>query len=96
MIADFLFKNKIRFIYEKRVSKNGEEFYPDFFLPDQGIYIEYWGSEEKDYQNLKQKKKDFYRKNKYILVELSNDDFHNLSDQLERELENKGVNLNWE
>lgn len=96
MIADFLFRNKIRYIYEKRVCKNGEEYYPDFFLPDQGIYIEYWGSEEKEYLDLKQKKKTFYKNNKYLLIEVDNKDIQNLSDQLEKNLEKKGLTQEWE
>lgn len=96
MIANFLFRNKIRFIYEKRVCKDGEEYYPDFFLVDQGIYVEYWGSEDKDYVNTKNKKKDFYRKNKLVLIEIDNKDIENLEDQLERKLEEKGISFDWQ
>lgn len=96
MIADFLFRNKIRFVYEKRVCKNGEEYYPDFFLPDQSIYIEYWGSEDKNYMNLKQKKKEFYRVNKLLLIQIDNQDMPNLSDQLEKKLEKMGICQDWQ
>ncbi len=96
LIADFLFRNKLRFIYEKRLGKSGEEYFPDFYLPDQVIYIEYWGSEDKNYLSLKQKKKEFYRANKLVLIEIYNKDIENLSDQLERELGKKGIDQDWQ
>jgi hypothetical protein len=45
-IADYFSKNNIRYVYEqdamsrrnsRRISR------PDFYLPDYGIYVEYWG-----------------------------------------------------
>lgn len=96
MITNFLFRNKLRFIYEKRVCKDGKEVYPDFFLVDQGIYLEYWGSEDKDYLDLKERKKDFYKRNKLILIEIDNKDIENLDDQLAKKLEEKGIALDWE
>jgi len=45
-IADYLHRNDIRYVYEqdamnrrnsRRISR------PDFYLPDYGIYVEYWG-----------------------------------------------------
>lgn len=47
-IANFLFKNGIKYEYEKEyeVDTRTEEhaqYYPDFYLPDYDIYIEYFG-----------------------------------------------------
>ena len=45
-IADYFYQNNIRYVYEqdarnrwntRRISR------PDFYLPDYGIYVEYWG-----------------------------------------------------
>ena len=47
-IANFLAQNRIRYIYEHpyemdtRTSEYGQ-YYPDFYLPDYNIYIEYFG-----------------------------------------------------
>ncbi len=47
-IANFLMQNGINYIYEQpyeidtRTSEYGQ-YYPDFYLPDYGIYIEYFG-----------------------------------------------------
>ena len=47
-IANFLFINGIKYTYEKEYSKDTRtsehaQYYPDFFLSDYGIYIEYFG-----------------------------------------------------
>ena len=47
-IANFLFRNKIKFKYEepfkyKTASKKFGQYKPDFFLPDYNIYIEHYG-----------------------------------------------------
>lgn len=45
MIADYFFRNKIRYEYEKPVmgTANRRIARPDFYLPDYDIYVEYWG-----------------------------------------------------
>lgn len=50
-IANFLYQNGITYEYEKEYevdTRTAERFqyYPDFFLTDYGIYIEYWGIDE--------------------------------------------------
>lgn len=50
-IADFLFTNKIDYRYEEVASwaDSSEEkrvYQPDFFLPDDKLYIEHWGIDE--------------------------------------------------
>lgn len=47
-IADYLSRNGINYIYEKEAVAKFFIFsstigYPDFYLPDYGIYVEYWG-----------------------------------------------------
>ena len=47
-IANFLFKNGINYEYEKEYevdtrTKERAQYYPDFYLPDYGCYIEYFG-----------------------------------------------------
>lgn len=51
-IANFLYKNQIKFVYEPyyrgNISTVGFTSYrPDFYLPDYGIYIEHFGVNEK-------------------------------------------------
>ena len=45
-IADYLARNNIRYVYEQPAFNgwNGRRIArPDFYLPDYGIYVEYWG-----------------------------------------------------
>ena len=51
-IANFLFQNGIRYEYERQYeidTRTAEryQYYPDFYLPDYKIYIEYFGINEK-------------------------------------------------
>lgn len=51
LIANFLFRNNIEYIYEesyehKTASKKFGQYKPDFFLPDYKIYIEHFGIDE--------------------------------------------------
>lgn len=45
MIADYFFKNKIRYEYERPATgaANRTISRPDFYLPDYDVYVEYWG-----------------------------------------------------
>lgn len=45
MIADYFFRHKIRYEYEKPAmgASNRRIARPDFYLPDYDIYVEYWG-----------------------------------------------------
>jgi len=46
MIADYFYQNNIRYVYERdAISKRNHRRIsrPDFYLPDYGIYVEYWG-----------------------------------------------------
>ncbi len=51
-IANYLFQNGVKYIYESayvmdtRTSEYGQ-YHPDFYLPDYGIYIEYFGINKK-------------------------------------------------
>jgi DNA helicase IV len=46
-IANFLFRNQIKFEYEYRAdwvsSRGNKDYHPDFYLPDYDTYIEHWG-----------------------------------------------------
>lgn len=45
MVADYFFKNNIRYQYEQPAwSRNGRRISrPDFYLQDLDVYVEYWG-----------------------------------------------------
>lgn len=43
IIADILDELEVEWHYEKTLVLGGERVLPDFYLPDYGLYIEYWG-----------------------------------------------------
>lgn len=50
-IANYLFSNNIEYEYEKEykhetINKEYQQYYPDFYLPEYNIYIEYFGIDE--------------------------------------------------
>jgi len=52
-IADYFEKNNINYIYEQEARGNALFFgykigNPDFYLPDYGVYVEYWGLVDAD------------------------------------------------
>lgn len=50
-IANYLFSNNVEYEYEKEykhetINKEYQQYYPDFYLPEYNIYIEYFGIDE--------------------------------------------------
>jgi hypothetical protein len=50
IIADFLFHEKVRFVYEPRVCLGGQAIRPDFYLPDYNLFYEHFGRADELYQ----------------------------------------------
>lgn len=74
IISNFFFKERIITVYEKSVyykDKNGEDkvLHPDFYLPEQDIYIEYNELTNKEYLKSKEYTKKIYEEiGKKVLV----------------------------
>lgn len=63
IIADFLFKENVRAVYEKTIYYDGnKELHPDFYLPDSNLYIEYNERKDKPYLIKKEYAKQIYEK----------------------------------
>jgi hypothetical protein len=87
-IADWFSRNGVRYVYEYpafdlRGSVIGR---PDFYLPDYGVYVEYWGlaglpdgSVRSRYERIMQWKMEQYRRNGIRFVSLYPGDLDNLS-----------------
>lgn len=81
-IAHYFRRNKIRYVYEKELRKEGiftnyRIGRPDFYLPDYDVYVEYWGlvDADDDYtrkqyvRNMKRKMARYYENNiKFISI----------------------------
>lgn len=82
-IANWLFHNKIRFVYEMEVfyKENGANkiLHPDFYLPDEDIYIEYNELKNKSYRDSKEYSSDIYSKIGKKVIVMSESDLENIS-----------------
>ena len=84
-IADYLTMEGIRYEYERGAQTNGLIFSrtfakPDFYLPDYGVYVEYWGlvDASKEYQRNMKWKMSQYHKNHIKFVSIYPKNMDNL------------------
>jgi len=96
IIDDFLFRNRIVHVYEKRIP--GERWLSDFYLPDYKIWIEHWGRDDEDYKKKRQSKTKSYQKHGFYdkLVETTEQEIQSAEDVLEEKLLKMGVKIRLE
>ena len=88
-IANFLYANQVPFEYERSVdfAATKEVAHCDFYLPNQDVYIEFWGMyKDPAYEQYKRWKEANYIRNKIRLVSLYPSDLKNLRDRLREAL----------
>ncbi len=84
-IDDFFFQNKIWHIYEPTYiePKTKKKHYPDFYLPDYNLYIEYFGMTTPEYLEKRDRKITMYLSDKSINFEyLTQADDNNIYEKL--------------
>ena len=60
-IVNFFIDNGIRYEYERKYNAmNGKTYYPDFYLPDYNLFIEYFGMSDFEYLQKVEEKKHIY------------------------------------
>ena len=98
IIANFLYTNNIEYSYEKiypNLMDENKIYKPDFTLnlAGENVYLEYFGLNNKKYQEIRKLKEQYHYKhhNKFIGLEYSEADI--LIDQLKNELINLGFAL---
>lgn len=93
LVDNWLYKQGIIHEYERRLPAE-ESVITDFYLPHCKVYIEYWGLlDDIGYRERKNKKIAVYRKHNLKLLELTDDDIHDLDRSLSRKLSEFGVLL---
>jgi hypothetical protein len=74
-IADYLKRAGIAYRYDERFRiLNGFAIRPDFYLPEQDVYIEYWGMDTADYKIGMLKKQKLYQQEGKKLISLYRED----------------------
>ena len=96
IIDDLLYEQRIVHCYEKKVTSinsSDQTIVCDWFIPvlstRQGIYIEYWGMNTKEYLTNKARKKKAYDEHNIPLIEIEKDDINDrqgLADRIVREI----------
>jgi hypothetical protein len=82
IIDDALYYYGVPHAYERRIPIE-EDVYSDFYLPQQKVYIEYWGLENNNrYLERKKVKLEIYKKYHLNLIELDEVHIRNLDDHL--------------
>jgi len=92
ILDDWLYHHLVVHAYERKVPIV-EDMYSDFYIPQGQCYIEYWGIEDEEYSERKNKKKSLYSKYGLNLVELARKDIENIDDILPRKLMKFGVKI---
>lgn len=88
----------VKFIYEKKLKLRLKRFKkitikPDFFLPDYGMYIEFWGPADDNfsYRQAKIKKEQLYQQNGIVYISLYPRDLKNLEHSLLEKLKKEVI-----
>jgi len=84
-IDDFFFKNRIWHEYEATYvhSETNQKYYPDFYLPDHNLYLEYFGLNTPEYVEKRDSKIQMYRSDSSIRFEyLTYEDDSNIYERL--------------
>jgi len=90
LIANFLYNNKIRSVYEKTIyyEENGEDktLHPDFYLPDYDTYIEYCELTNKPYLKKKEYTQEIYKKLGFKVIIMDDKDLNSIAGCLKPKL----------
>lgn len=91
IIDNWLHRHRILHEYEKKIP--GEYMMCDFYLPDNDIYVEYWGGTEPHYEAHKKEKLATYGKKKLKLISLYDSDIEQLEHKLTQKLRAFGIRV---
>lgn len=84
-ISDYLYKNEIKYKYEKpvRVWFGLKKLYPDFYLPEYKVYIEYFGMmSDKKYRQAAYWKMGMYERSKIPVYVLDGSQYNSIEKNL--------------
>ncbi|EMY60167.1 hypothetical protein LEP1GSC203_1064 [Leptospira terpstrae serovar Hualin str. LT 11-33 = ATCC 700639] len=93
IIDNALYDYNLAHAYERKLPIE-EDIYADFFIPSEGVYIEFWGLEDDPKYNERKKiKQEIYKKYDFKLIELNDSDISNLDDHLPKKLLKFGIKV---
>lgn len=75
-ICNYLFDHGIRYQYERRIFLGEQELHPDFYLPDQKLYLEHFGLlDNPRYKEYAHKKAELFKEHDVPLIATDEDMF---------------------
>ncbi|MFH1656525.1 MAG: hypothetical protein ABH956_01990 [Candidatus Nealsonbacteria bacterium] len=79
-LVKFFERNNIEYIYEKKLIIEGHTVYPDFYLSEYDVYVEFWGmvNVSERYKRIMQFKKRKYREYQIRVISIYPTDFYGL------------------
>jgi len=87
LIDNWLYRHGILHAYEKVIYDSKDvKMRCDFYLPEDDVYIEYWGLEKEEYQKRRQEKEKLYQKLSLRFFAVENNDIYDLDAHLGRML----------
>lgn len=91
LIANWLTNNHIQYFYEKPAP--GTPYFCDFYLPEQDMYIEYWGRiDDPEYRECMDQKIEAYQKQGLGLISITDEDIQkDLDAVLQQKITNNNV-----
>jgi len=93
IIADFLYEQRLRFVYEPIVGLGGFYVSPDFYLPDFELFLEHFGRDDAQYEQATEAKLARYKQFKIRLVCTYAAEEPDIEEALSRKLREAGVPL---
>lgn len=90
IIDNYLYRLKIKHIYEGEVIVNDHVMKYDWYLPDFDVYIEYWGYYGKEYLDRKEEKIRLYKEGNLQLISIEDEMFRDIYTHLRQHLEKYG------
>ena len=99
IVANFLYKHGLDYSYEEvyeNLMSNYSIYKPDFTIDYGGekIYIEYFGLDDEEYNNIKNRKIEFHKKKGNKFISIDRISIFDIEEYLDKELKKLGVNYN--
>lgn len=86
LLDNWLSHQGIKHNYEQDITIGGTHMKYDWYLPDDDVYIEYWGFYTKDYQERRQEKEKAYTLGHKKLVSIENKDLQDINNLVKNKL----------
>lgn len=86
MLDNWLHQKGIKHEYDQDITLGGTRMKYDWYLPEDDVYIEYWGFYTKEYQERRKEKEKAYAAGHKKLISIENNDLQDINDLVKKKL----------